>query len=260
MKKRVWEYETYTKELTVPSVRNKMHPIYMKNRKKYPLPFSSYEVHHKDFNESNNKLSNLILLIPEEHEKIHSKEEERVEEEIKKIERNPVLSKKEREEKIKKNEGLEEERRRIREDAEGMRITRDKEISTKEYEEDEKKRLKEREIESKKIKQQKRIKLIKNIIEIIIIVFFILLLLKLYLILKEHQDLNSIILGKEREPITLTYVQAIKLCEYGCSSEGGWNNFYTNYTKTINCNCKNLNAYGMNILRTFNKVTRKWEN
>lgn len=46
--------------------------IYLKNRDKYPLPFSKYVVHHKDFNKKNNKISNLKILTPEEHRRIHN--------------------------------------------------------------------------------------------------------------------------------------------------------------------------------------------
>mgnify|MGYP001598006063 FL=1 len=45
--------------------------IYEKNRKAYPLPFSSYEVHHVDGNKTNNDYSNLVILPREEHQKIH---------------------------------------------------------------------------------------------------------------------------------------------------------------------------------------------
>jgi hypothetical protein len=43
------------------------HKIYLKDRKKYPLPFSKYEVHHRDGNKANNNPENLELLSPEEH-------------------------------------------------------------------------------------------------------------------------------------------------------------------------------------------------
>jgi hypothetical protein len=47
--------------------------IYKYNRKKYPLPFYKYVVHHKDGNKLNNSISNLQILLPEEHGKIHGK-------------------------------------------------------------------------------------------------------------------------------------------------------------------------------------------
>lgn len=46
--------------------------IYRKNRDKYPLPFSSYEVHHRSRNKLNNRADNLDIVTREEHERIHS--------------------------------------------------------------------------------------------------------------------------------------------------------------------------------------------
>jgi len=45
--------------------------IYLPNKEKYEHPFSYYEVHHKDGNKLNNKISNLAILTPEEHDKEH---------------------------------------------------------------------------------------------------------------------------------------------------------------------------------------------
>jgi len=45
--------------------------IYIPNKKLYPLPFSKYQVHHKDKNKLNNNVSNLQLVTREEHEIIH---------------------------------------------------------------------------------------------------------------------------------------------------------------------------------------------
>lgn len=45
--------------------------IYLKNRKNYPLPFSEYQIHHKDGNKRNNDVSNLQIVTEEEHRKIH---------------------------------------------------------------------------------------------------------------------------------------------------------------------------------------------
>ena len=45
--------------------------IYLPNKEKYPYPFPYYEIHHKDGDKINNKISNLILLSPEEHDKEH---------------------------------------------------------------------------------------------------------------------------------------------------------------------------------------------
>jgi hypothetical protein len=46
--------------------------IYYKNRGRYRLHFSEYEVHHKDSNKRNNDLSNLDLLTREEHRRVHN--------------------------------------------------------------------------------------------------------------------------------------------------------------------------------------------
>lgn len=45
--------------------------IYLKHREKYPLPFKKYVVHHINSNKKDNRISNLQILTPEEHEKIH---------------------------------------------------------------------------------------------------------------------------------------------------------------------------------------------
>ena len=47
------------------------HEIYLKNREKYPLPFSKYVVHHKDKNKRNNRVSNLEILTEKQHNIIH---------------------------------------------------------------------------------------------------------------------------------------------------------------------------------------------
>ncbi len=47
--------------------------IYLKNRKKYPLPFSKYIVHHKDGNKFNNSVENLKIVTKQEHSWIHGK-------------------------------------------------------------------------------------------------------------------------------------------------------------------------------------------
>jgi len=48
--------------------------IYLKNREKYPLPFSKYVIHHKDGNKTNNEIGNLQIMTREEHENLHKKE------------------------------------------------------------------------------------------------------------------------------------------------------------------------------------------
>ncbi len=45
--------------------------IYLKDRKKYPLEFKDYQVHHKDRNKNNNGAENLELIPRAEHEKRH---------------------------------------------------------------------------------------------------------------------------------------------------------------------------------------------
>ena len=45
--------------------------LYLKNREKYPLPFSAYVVHHIDGDKLNNHSRNLELLTPEAHRKVH---------------------------------------------------------------------------------------------------------------------------------------------------------------------------------------------
>ncbi|MBD3355207.1 hypothetical protein GF361_04445 [Candidatus Woesearchaeota archaeon] len=46
--------------------------IWKKNRDKYPLPFSKYQVHHKDKDKKNNSVENLELVTAEQHEKRHN--------------------------------------------------------------------------------------------------------------------------------------------------------------------------------------------
>lgn len=45
--------------------------IYLKDRKKYPLAFRDYQVHHKDKNKNNNQAENLELVERAEHEQRH---------------------------------------------------------------------------------------------------------------------------------------------------------------------------------------------
>lgn len=55
--------------------RARAYHIYLENRKKYPLPYTAYEVHHIDFDKMNNKVSNLQILTPTEHDKVHKEYE-----------------------------------------------------------------------------------------------------------------------------------------------------------------------------------------
>jgi len=48
--------------------------IWVNDRKKYPLEFKDYQVHHIDGNKLNNEASNLKLLTIREHEQIHGYE------------------------------------------------------------------------------------------------------------------------------------------------------------------------------------------
>ena len=50
------------------------HEIYKKNKDRYSLPFSKYQVHHKDKNKQNNDVNNLELVERESHEKIHKRD------------------------------------------------------------------------------------------------------------------------------------------------------------------------------------------
>lgn len=45
--------------------------IYLPNKDRYALPFSEYVVHHIDRNKKNNDKENLILMVEEDHNKIH---------------------------------------------------------------------------------------------------------------------------------------------------------------------------------------------
>lgn len=45
--------------------------IYLPNRDKYPLPFSSYIVHHIDGDKENYDVNNLAIMTQAEHEEVH---------------------------------------------------------------------------------------------------------------------------------------------------------------------------------------------
>ena len=46
--------------------------IYLKDRKKYPLDFKEYQVHHIDKNITNNKAENLEIVSSRQHELNHN--------------------------------------------------------------------------------------------------------------------------------------------------------------------------------------------
>ncbi len=45
--------------------------IYKKNKTNYPGGFSKYQVHHKNLEKKDNRISNLQILTPEEHMVVH---------------------------------------------------------------------------------------------------------------------------------------------------------------------------------------------
>jgi len=72
-------YEQFAKNLKYPEKEGGLFHrwyarknIYYKNRHKYPLHFTDYEVHHKDNNKRNNDLDNLEILTREEHKQRHN--------------------------------------------------------------------------------------------------------------------------------------------------------------------------------------------
>jgi len=48
--------------------------IYKPNREQYPLPFSEYQVHHKNGNKQYNWSNNLEVLTDSEHRRAHRRE------------------------------------------------------------------------------------------------------------------------------------------------------------------------------------------
>jgi hypothetical protein len=66
--------------------RRKIYAEYLLRRDKYPLPFDAYEVHHKDFNNSNFHTDNLQLITPKEHDRLHDEHNEALRRKAEKIE------------------------------------------------------------------------------------------------------------------------------------------------------------------------------
>ncbi|GEM_PF-6860181 len=66
----------YNKDDTNPFSKNLVHIyvaekwIYNKDKSYYKLPFKSYQVHHIDDDKYNHRINNLILLTPEQHNKV----------------------------------------------------------------------------------------------------------------------------------------------------------------------------------------------
>lgn len=61
----------YPKHSNLLHRENAYKYIYLKNRDKYPLPFSAYDVHHIDGNKNNNHSSNLKIVTRDQHKEIH---------------------------------------------------------------------------------------------------------------------------------------------------------------------------------------------
>lgn len=64
-------YLRYKKDKVLVHRRIAFNDIYLKNRDRYDLPFSCYQVHHLDKNIRNNHPFNLELVPVKDHEKIH---------------------------------------------------------------------------------------------------------------------------------------------------------------------------------------------
>jgi len=45
--------------------------IFKKNRQKYRMPFSKYQIHHKNRRKWDNRIDNLQILTKSEHERMH---------------------------------------------------------------------------------------------------------------------------------------------------------------------------------------------
>jgi hypothetical protein len=268
--------EKYKKESSSPFNRERLYPIFLKNRNRYPLPFSEYEIHHKDFNKNNNNIDNLILLTPIEHDAIHFKKIQKSQSQSKEIEemarireeseraereRKKEIKELEKQKRIQESHKKEIHRRRLRqyEDQKIIAFERDKNRAHSEKEEE--KRAIERIKEEEKRQGKKRKKIIKSMVEGVIILFFILILAVLYIILSDYIKKHpNTYVDPEATPINLTYQQISSLCEEGCKNEGGFMNSYYNTPKEVGCTCIDMRANGENIIKIFDKVKVRWIN
>ena len=99
--------EKSKKEDTGLVQRKRIYAEYLQNRAKYPLPFDAYEVHHKDFNKTNNHTDNLKLLTPKEHDRIHDEHNEGIRRAAEKIaEKLEKIKEKQRERKKKRKKKI----------------------------------------------------------------------------------------------------------------------------------------------------------
>lgn len=271
-----YNLEKYKRENTDPNNKKRLYPLYMKNRGKYPLSFSEYEVHHKDFNNGNNNINNLILLTPTEHDAIHLKKMQKIQEQRKEIEaiaklreesereerkREREMRELEKEKKRFESHKKETQRRRLRQYEDQRRITLEKEINRAHHEKESAKREIEKINEEKKREEKKKKKIIKNLAEGIIILFFITIIVILYIIISQNlKDSKIPLIETEGTPVNLTYQQIFYLCEEGCENNGGFMNSYYNSQKEIGCTCINKYENGENIVKIFDKVKMRWVN
>lgn len=266
----------YKREASNPANRERIYPIYLQNRDRYPLPFSEYEIHHKDFNKNNNDLKNLVLLTPTEHDTIHLKKIqkiqsqkneidmiEKVREESEREEKRRIKEMKEieRERKIAENEKKEVKRRRVREYEDEKRLMVEREKNRAHHKNEDEKRTIERQKELEGIQISKRNRKIKKLIEGVTILFFIVLLTIVIIYINRYAEKNRIEpIEKEREPIELSYQEIINLCEQGCKSEGGFGNSYSDKPEELHCTCKNAYANGQGVIKIFSKTKQRWTN
>jgi len=82
--------------------RQRAYAEYLLNRKKYPLPFGAYEIHHEDFDKKNKRTDNLKILTPRAHDWIHDEHEEKLRRRAEKIEERLAKIKERQKERDKK--------------------------------------------------------------------------------------------------------------------------------------------------------------